>query len=139
MCFSQGEAGWQTQRPATLETCAGRQCSQGVGREGALTASSRRDQQTEQSQLSACGRRRYWLRLFIGHRLRLGLFLCAIPLPLVVVGHDWTGILGDGKGLAAVLIGIHSQLFQAKSFIRGDDAHIPQRIYKAPVAAPIQT
>ena len=31
-------------------------------------------QQTEQSQLSACGWRRYWLRLFIGGLQRLALF-----------------------------------------------------------------
>ncbi|MCY1364575.1 hypothetical protein D9M69_513850 [compost metagenome] len=58
LCFSQYETGWQTQRPATLDICAGRQCSHDVDREGTLFASSRRDQQTEQSQLSAWARRR---------------------------------------------------------------------------------
>ncbi|GJN44768.1 hypothetical protein TUM20249_07540 [Pseudomonas tohonis] len=45
-----------------------------MDREGTLFASSRRDQQTEQLQVSGCGWRRYWLRLFIDRHLRRRLY-----------------------------------------------------------------
>jgi hypothetical protein len=93
MCFAQVKAGFAFQIPSTLATDAGRHWSQGVDGERAGDAGKRRDQQTEQSQLSACGARRYGLKLISMHLRDEALFQT----------EDEFGVQGTAGGLRGLL------------------------------------
>ena len=107
MCFAQVKPGstryveWiERHTPATLaivvttvNTRVGRHSVQGMHWEGSGFASSRRDQQTEQSQSSGCGRCRYLLGSIGGH----------LPFEALLKAEDQLGVQGTERHFGRLL------------------------------------